>query len=110
MDIKIAKKQLTNMCTELEDLSRAAKDNRKPVALDQQSIGRLSRMDSLQVQAMDMAAHEQRRKTIIRIKAALARIDKGDFGYCVTCDEDISEKRLEFDPSTPLCISCARGG
>ena len=108
MDIKTAKKRLLKMKAELESLSKAAGANRKPVALDQQSVGRLSRMDSLQVQAMDQAAEQQRRKTVLRIDAALARIDNNDFGYCVTCDEPIVEKRLEFDPSTPLCIECAR--
>ena len=109
MDVKTANKRLLEMKAELEALSKAASGNRKPVALDQQSVGRLSRMDSLQVQAMDQAAETQRRKTILRIDAALARSDSDDFGYCVTCDEPIAEKRLEFDPSIPLCIECARG-
>jgi len=97
------------MLAELDALSQAASDNRKPVALDQQSVGRLSRMDSLQVQAMDNAAEQLRKKKRLRIGAALARIDAGDYGYCMTCDEKISEKRLQLDPSMPLCIECARG-
>lgn len=98
----IAKKQ------ELERLSDGAQERRKPVQLDQQSVGRLSRMDSLQVQAMDLAQEKARRKMIVRIDAALQRLDDGDWGYCVTCGNDISPQRLELDPSTPLCIACAR--
>jgi len=108
MEMKIAKKRLLEMLAELENLSTQARDNRKPVTLDQQSVGRLSRMDSLQMQAMDQAQEQQRRKTMLRIKTTITRIEHGDFGYCVTCDELIAEKRLIFDPSTPLCISCAR--
>ena len=89
-------------------LSKAAKESLKPVALDQQSVGRLSRMDSLQVQAMDKAQETARQKKLLRIKAALTRLDNGDYGYCVTCDETISQKRLDLDPSVPLCISCAK--
>ena len=109
MEIKIAKRRLVDMLAELQTLSAQSLENRRPVALDQQSVGRLSRMDSLQVQAMDQAQELQRRKTMLRIKTALTRIENNDFGYCVTCDEPIAEKRLEFDPSTPLCIGCARG-
>lgn len=108
MDVKTAKQRLLAMRNELSALSEAAKDNRKPVALDQQSVGRLSRMDSLQVQAMDQAAEQRRRKDVLRIAAALERVELGDFGYCVSCDEEIGEKRLELDPATPLCIKCAR--
>ncbi|PHR91356.1 MAG: molecular chaperone DnaK [Robiginitomaculum sp.] len=109
MESKTAKYRLNEMKSELEMLSQNAEANRKPIALDQQSVGRLSRMDSLQIQAMDQAAETQRRKRILRIDAALVRIETGDFGYCATCEEPISEKRLEFDPSIPLCIECARG-
>ena len=99
---------LLALIAEQETLSVAAKDNRKPVALDQQSIGRLSRMDSLQVQAMDQAQEQARRRQRIRLKAALERLDTGDYGYCVTCDEPIGEKRLKLDPAAPLCIHCAQ--
>ncbi len=108
MDVKTAKKRLFTMKTELEKLSKAAGESRKPIVLDQQSVGRLSRMDSLQVQAMDQATELQRRKNILKIDAALDRIANDDFGYCVTCEQPIAEKRLEFDPSIPLCIECAR--
>lgn len=93
---------------ELEGLCSDTSENRKPVALDQQSVGRLSRMDSLQVQAMDMAQQQARRRQVVRIEAALERLDNGDYGVCVTCDEAISKQRLKLDPATPLCIKCAK--
>ncbi|MEQ8805413.1 MAG: TraR/DksA C4-type zinc finger protein [Rhodospirillales bacterium] len=34
-------------------------------------------------------------------------MDAGDFGYCVSCGEDIPTKRLDHDPSTPTCVDCA---
>ena len=108
IDEEEVRKNLLALKQELENLSEQASDNRKPISLDQQSVGRLSRMDSLQVQAMDLAQEQVRRKQIIRINAALERLDAGDFGHCVTCDEAISAKRLELDIATPLCIKCAR--
>jgi len=108
MDVKTAKERLLRMKSEITDLSDAAKNNRKPVALDQQSVGRLSRMDSLQVQAMDQAAEQRRRRDLLRIGSALERLETGDYGYCVTYDEEIGAKRLDLDPATPLCIQCAK--
>jgi len=84
-------------------------DGRKTVELDQQSVGRLSRMDALQNQAMAQAGSRRREVTARRIAAALARIDDGTFGECLDCGEDIPERRLELDPTTPLCIACASG-
>lgn len=104
----LVREKLLALKQEIEALSELAADNRLPIQLDQQSVGRLSRMDSLQVQAMDMAQEQARRRQIIKINAALARLDDGDYGYCVTCDEEIGRKRLELNPAVPLCINCAQ--
>ena len=55
-----ARKALLDLKAELLALSEAADEDRKPVELDQQSVGRLSRMDSMQVQAMAKAADARR--------------------------------------------------
>jgi DnaK suppressor protein len=94
----------------LDDLHQSiddTKESRKPVKLDQVSVGRLSRMDAMQVQAMALAAGRLRAQEIERIKAALKRIDSGEFGYCVTCGEEIAPKRLAVDPTSATCIRCA---
>lgn len=44
---------------------------------------------------------------ITRIKAALARMDEGEFGYCVSCGDEISSERLDVVPHTPFCRTCA---
>jgi len=41
------------------------------------------------------------------IKAALARMDAGEYGECVECGDDISEERLDVLPYTPFCRVCA---
>ncbi len=43
-----------------------------------------------------------------RIQMALSRMESGDYGYCINCDEEIAEGRLQADPSVLTCISCAR--
>ncbi|MCH8167338.1 MAG: TraR/DksA family transcriptional regulator [Proteobacteria bacterium] len=82
---------------------------RAPVELDQQAVGRLSRMDALQVQAMALETSRRRAVELRRIAAALARIDEGDYGACLECGEEIAVRRLELAPAAPLCIACASG-
>ncbi len=79
----------------------------EPVILDQQKVGRISRIDAMQVQAMSAETNRRRGIELASIRAALERIEKGDYGYCVKCDEEITLKRLEIEPASPMCISCA---
>lgn len=77
------------------------------VELDQARVGRLSRMDALQQQAMARAANQRSEAELQRIEAALVRIRTGEYGFCLKCGEDIPQKRLEVDPAALTCITCA---
>ncbi|MCV2880667.1 TraR/DksA family transcriptional regulator [Actibacterium sp. XHP0104] len=44
---------------------------------------------------------------IEQIRAALARIEAGEYGYCVKCGEEVEPKRLDLLPATPFCSRCA---
>ena len=92
----------------LREVSAGAAQERKPVELDQQSVGRLSRMDAMQVQAMAQAVERRRRARLALVDAALKRLDEGDYGYCIDCGEDIAPGRLEADAAAPRCVDCAR--
>ncbi|MDF1536850.1 MAG: TraR/DksA C4-type zinc finger protein [bacterium] len=85
----------------------AAKDSTKPVTLDQTSVGRLSRMDAMQGQAMAIEVQRRRGIQLQRIQAALAHIQGDDYGLCTACEEEIAIRRLETDPAATLCIACA---
>lgn len=104
---KKAHARLIALKAELTAVSETAAEDLKPVGLDQQSVGRLSRQDSLQVQAMAKAADARRAGELRRIDAALHRIEEGEYGWCVECGEAIGEKRLEVDPAAPRCRACA---
>lgn len=41
------------------------------------------------------------------IRAALKRIEKGEYGYCVNCGEEIAEARLDLVPHAARCRDCA---
>ncbi len=105
--IQSFRERLLQSRMELLALAQTGKDASSTVTLDQTSVGRLSRMDALQGQAMSQERERRRQLELNRITAALQRIENGDYGYCSLCEEEIALKRLEFDPSTPLCIECA---
>jgi len=90
-----------------EDALGAA--GQKTVELDQTSVGRLSRMDAMQGQAMAKATGVRRAQRRQRIAAAFARMDDGAFGYCAECGDEIAPARLDLDPTVPTCIGCAAG-
>lgn len=101
------KDKLLSLRAELEQVSESAEQSRASIELDQTKVGRLSRMDALQQQAMDQAIETRRRNELTRIKAALERLDDGEYGYCIKCGDEIAIERLEFDPTAPLCAKCA---
>lgn len=107
LDLKAIKRALEREREELLATSEAAAGERRPVELDQQSVGRLSRMDALQVQAMAKAVESGRRARLQRIDAALKRLADDDYGACTDCGEDIPAKRLAIDPTITRCVICA---
>ena len=107
LDIQAIIRQLEDTRAVLIDDSLQSKESRATVMLDQQSVGRLSRMDALQGQAMAQAGEDRRQLLLRRIEAALARIGREEFGDCVECGEWISAKRLQWDPTVLKCIDCA---
>ncbi|MBO6917920.1 MAG: TraR/DksA C4-type zinc finger protein [Rhizobiaceae bacterium] len=107
VDIEKAKLRLQSVKDELEAFSELSSDARAPVKLDQQSVGRLSRMDSMQQQAMAQAQERNRQRDLVRIEMAHRRILEDEYGYCANCGEEIPDKRLEIDPMAERCVGCA---
>jgi RNA polymerase-binding transcription factor len=92
---------------ELESIADTGDESAAVVELDQSKVGRLSRMDAMQAQAMAKASSQRREAALKQISAALKRLEEGDFGLCLKCDQPINPKRLAFDPTATLCIDCA---
>nr|WP_246455626.1 TraR/DksA C4-type zinc finger protein [Sulfitobacter aestuariivivens] len=81
----------------------------KTVELDQQAVGRLSRMDALQNQAMAQAQVRRRQAERQKVRAALLRIEEGEYGFCTDCGEEIAAERRAADPAIARCLDCTRG-
>ena len=72
------------------------------------SIGRLSRLDSMQQQQMALAGRRRLEEERGRLHEALRRIDTGTYGRCLLCGADISRERLEYQPDAVTCVPCMR--
>ena len=107
VDIDKAKARLNAARDELLELSKLSSAARETVELDQQSVGRLSRMDAMQQQAMAEAQERNRQRDLLRIDQAYRRIEDGEYGYCGQCGEEIPDARLAIDPMAALCVRCA---
>lgn len=90
----------------LEEDAHASSDT-AAVELDQTRVGRVSRMDAIQMQEMNLETERRRKRELVALDNALKRIEDGSYGLCAECDEDINPKRLEVDPVAVHCITCA---
>ena len=91
----------------MQDADASLKDASKIVELDQARMGRLSRMEDMQAQAMAIALSRRSDIQQKRIEGAFDRIEKGTYGNCLSCKEPIATERLDFDPTAFLCPPCA---
>ncbi len=94
---------------QLADLAQQVKstgDSTATVTLDQSRVGRLSRMDALQSQAMQTEILRRTRLQIAELERTLKRLDHEDFGYCEGCFEEIPIARLKLNPAVRMCIRC----
>jgi RNA polymerase-binding transcription factor len=91
----------------LGGLMETSAEDSRPVQLDQQSVGRLARMDAMQWQAMASETQRRRQNRRAQLLQTLKRMDDNEFGYCVNCGEEIPDGRLNIDPTFHLCVKCA---
>ena len=84
-----------------------SKEDVKPISPDV-GIGRLSRLDSMQMQQMALEARRRQQMLLTRLQEARKRVDRGTFGTCLQCGRDIAQERLRHQPDALLCIDCAR--
>lgn len=106
MQIEQMRKLLETRRGELETQLRLGDSATQPVTLDQQSVGRVSRIDAIQQQQMAIASQEQAAQILKRVELALSRIDAGEYGDCLHCGEPILFARLQVQPFASLCLDC----
>lgn len=106
-DLSDFKKRLLQHQKELLEVEASGEQASEVVELDQTSVGRLSRMDAMQAQAMSLEIDQRRKQELQRIDKALKRLENGDYGYCQHCGEMINPLRLKSNLTTVFCVDCA---
>ena len=93
----------------LERSLKISGESARPRDLEQDTVGRLSRIDALQNAGLTQNLEERERAQLRQIVDALRRLEEGTYGACGSCGGAIPFERLEIFPETLACASCARG-
>jgi DnaK suppressor protein len=98
---KLLNQQLTALLSEAGGTLGDLTDANKEVHADPIDIASTESNRDFQLRIRD-----RERVLIRKIKEAIQRIDDGEYGYCVGCGNEISEKRLVARPVATHCIDC----
>ncbi len=85
----------------------ALEETTKPIG-PENAIGRVSRMDAINNKSVADAALRVSRKQFANLEIALTKVDKPEFGICLSCKGTIQAGRLMFMPESSNCVRCAR--
>lgn len=104
-DIKRFKEILFNRRSDLIKNAQATRE--KGLVLDTDDLpDEVDLASSESDQSMNLLLRDRERTLLKKIEKALVKIEKGEYGICESCGEDIDVKRLEARPVTDLCIRC----
>ena len=108
MDAKKLKVARQRLASEYEDLAKsmkrgrlAADDIKVENTEDEGDLAIISHAHELfyNLQEGDFAR-------LRSIEEAMEALDRGQYGECIRCDDDINEKRLEAVPWATMCVRC----
>ncbi|MBV7296685.1 TraR/DksA family transcriptional regulator [Enterovibrio sp. NIFS-20-8] len=98
--------QLEQLKAHINDELMLLKEQTDPVMLDQQSFGRVSRMDAMQQHELAKSNYRYYQTQLKEVELAIKRMDDEEYGYCEECGEEIPAARLAVKPEVRLCVSC----
>ncbi|MBW3660865.1 MAG: TraR/DksA family transcriptional regulator [Gemmatimonadetes bacterium] len=102
------REEIADEVERLERRMKSSADTVRPVDLDPGAVGRLSRMDELQNQAMARNLRDREWQRLADLERALERMEKGTYGTCARCGGSIQYARLEAFPEAATCVACSR--
>lgn len=99
--------ELLRSLTKLERSMKANGLAVRPRDLEQDTVGRLSRVEALQSQGLTKTLAAREQAQLEQIVAALRRLEEGTYGSCNCCGGAIPMERLMIYPETLSCSVCA---
>lgn len=107
VDLTLWRSRLMAELNETTEAMRQSTQSAGVVELDQSGVGRVSRIDALQQQALAKGLLERLNLRKRKIDAALSRVDAGTYGKCCACQRELESDRLVADPAAVFCPDCA---
>lgn len=102
------REELLRALSRLERSMKISDQAARPVQLEQDTVGRLSRIDAIQNQGLAQSLQAREQVQLANILDALRRIEEGCYGACAACSQGIPFERLLVFPETRTCATCAR--
>lgn len=103
MNLSAIKDQLLQQRADVERLLHETEQTKET-----EVVGRLSRANAFQQRELALQNERRWSRELVQIDSALSRIERGTFGYCALCDDEIAPGRIQANPAIPLCIKCAQ--
>jgi DnaK suppressor protein len=103
------REELMRSLCKLERSLKISGESARPRDLEQDTVGRLSRIDAIQNAGLNANLEERERAQLRQVVDALRRIEDGTYGACNACGGAIPFERLLVFPETMACTACARG-
>ena len=107
--IEAVRDELLRALNKLERSLKISGESARPRDLEQDTVGRLSRIDAIQNAGLTANLEERGRQQLGQVVEALRRIEEGTYGACSACGGPIPFDRLMVFPETVACTACARG-
>ncbi|HEX8904111.1 MAG TPA: TraR/DksA C4-type zinc finger protein [Longimicrobiaceae bacterium] len=107
--ISMVRDELLRSLSKLERSLKISGESARPRDLEQDTVGRLSRIDAIQNAGLTANLEERERSQLRQVVEALRRIEAGTYGACHGCGGPIPYERLLVFPETLACAACARG-
>ena len=105
-EARALEEMLRQLSVSLAEQLKISEQGGKTVELDQQSVGRLSRIDAIAQQSVNKAGLQRLRLRLAKVSAALRRIEDDEYGDCFLCEEPIGFPRLSVAPEVTTCVIC----
>ena len=99
------KGQIERQILELED--RLNSQASQAIATDTNEMDdEIDRASIEEARRLELNRIEHDKLHLRKLRGALKRISEGDFGYCESCGDEISLKRLQARPESRFCVEC----
>jgi DnaK suppressor protein len=107
--LEMVRDELLRALNKLERSLKISGESARPRDLEQDTVGRLSRIDAIQNAGLTANLEERERQQLRQVVDALRRIEEGTYGACNGCGGPIPFERLLVFPETLACTACSRG-